>query len=108
VIKKLKIITIADAPIMSFDKTFAIFLLEYPPLLIITISFDAFSLLNVTIIPKKRLIGISREEYWIIFNARSCMRNIDGTLPSLTSSINLKLVLASNINKIITKIENTA
>tara|TARA_B100000965_G_scaffold326230_1_gene288706 strand:+ start:46 stop:156 length:111 start_codon:yes stop_codon:yes gene_type:complete len=35
------------------------------------------------------------------------MRKIDGTLPSFTSSINLKLVLANNINKIIIKIENT-
>jgi len=29
------------------------------------------------------------------------------SLPSFTSSINLKLVLANNINKIIIKIENT-
>ena len=73
----------------------------------ITISLDTYSLLRAIIIPKNRLIGISKEKYCIIFKLSNCNKNTDGIPPSLTSSINLSPVFAKSISERINKTDNT-
>ena len=73
----------------------------------ITISLDTYSLLRAIIIPKNRLIGISREKYCISFKPSNCNKNTDGLPPSLTSSINLSPVFAKRISKRINKTDRT-
>ena len=73
----------------------------------ITISLDTYSLLRAIIIPKNRLMGISKEMYCINFKPSSCNKNIDGIPPSLTPSINLNPVFAKIMSKRISKTDNT-
>ena len=56
-------------------------------------------------IPKKRPRDIINGEYWTIFKTNNLIKKIDAISPSLTSSTNLRPVLARSIRN---KIKNTA
>tara|TARA_B100002019_G_scaffold275752_1_gene273922 strand:+ start:620 stop:946 length:327 start_codon:yes stop_codon:yes gene_type:complete len=90
---------------ISLVNIFANSKLETPFNCITVISFDVYSLLREIMIPKKRPRDINNGEYWTIFKANNLIKKTDAMSPSLTSSTNLRPVLARSIRN---KIKNTA